>query len=42
MLTGSDIKTIIFNVAFLVVGVLFSVSWYKSGKVHPSKSWEDA
>ena len=42
MLTGSDIKTIIFNVAFLVVGVLFSVSWYKSGNVHPSKSWEDA
>ena len=42
MLTGSDIKTIIFNVAFLIVGVTFSVIWYKSGKVHASKSWEDA
>ena len=42
MLTGSDAKTIAFNVAFMVVGVIFSLTWYKSGKVHPAQSWEDA
>ena len=39
-ITNSDAKTIFFNVAIMVVGVVFSLVWYKSGKVHPSKSYE--
>ena len=39
-ITNSDAKTIFFNVAVMVVGVVFSLVWYKSGKVHPSKSYE--
>ena len=39
-ITNSDITTISFNVAVMVVGIVFSLSWYKSGKVHASKSYE--
>ena len=39
-ITNSDWKTIGFNVAVMVVGVVFSLSWFKTGKVHPSKSYE--
>ena len=39
-ITNSDWKTIGFNVAVMVIGVIFSLSWFKTGKVHPSKSYE--
>ena len=39
-ITNSDWKTIGFNVAVMVVGVVFSLTWFKTGKVHPSKSYE--
>ena len=37
---NSDIKTVLFNLAVMAVGGIFSLTWYKSGKVHASKSYE--
>ncbi|MBQ3076734.1 MAG: hypothetical protein IJC43_02645, partial [Clostridia bacterium] len=39
-ITNSSATTLAVNVAVMVVGVVFSLTWYKSGKVHASQSWE--
>ena len=39
-ITNSDWKTIGFNVAIMAVGIIYSLVWFKSGKVHPTVSYE--
>ena len=39
-ITNSDWKTIGFNVAIMAVGIIYSLVWFKSGKVHPTISYE--
>ena len=39
-ITNSTPTTLAVNVAVMIIGVVFSFSWYKTGKVHPSQSWE--
>ena len=42
MITSSTIENIIINVAVMVAGLAFSLIRWNSGKVVPSKSWQDA
>ena len=39
-ITNSDWKTIGFNVAIMAIGIIYSLVWFKSGKVHPTVSYE--